>query len=189
MKPGDGVSTIATAGSARSRTGDTLRWRSSSNRQSASRHHAECRQPAPEFRRAGGASHRTARQRDLCDMPECQVRVELSDIEREFKATGRSALCKAAAASSSRPRSPSASRCPRRRCSARRKKRCSATCSSCSARRCPCSRPPAFPVRAKRKGAALVIINRDPTEMDELADLVIHASIGETMGRVVDEAS
>ena len=39
-----------------------------------------------------------------------------------------------------------------------------------------------FPLRAKQKGAALVIVNRDPTEMDEIADLVIHASIGETMG-------
>jgi NAD-dependent deacetylase len=39
-----------------------------------------------------------------------------------------------------------------------------------------------FPLRAKRNGAALVIVNRDPTEMDELADLVIHAGIGATLG-------
>jgi NAD-dependent deacetylase len=38
-----------------------------------------------------------------------------------------------------------------------------------------------FPLRAKRQGAALVIVNRDPTEMDELADLVIHAGIGATL--------
>jgi hypothetical protein len=31
-----------------------------------------------------------------------------------------------------------------------------------------------------------VIINRDPTPMDEVADLVINASIGETMDKVMD---
>jgi len=38
-----------------------------------------------------------------------------------------------------------------------------------------------FPRRAKQGGAALVIINRDPTEMDAIADLVIRAGIGDTM--------
>jgi NAD-dependent deacetylase len=42
-----------------------------------------------------------------------------------------------------------------------------------------------FPLLAKRNGARLVIVNRDPTEQDELADLVIHAEIGATMSRVV----
>jgi len=31
---------------------------------------------------------------------------------------------------------------------------------------------------AKRKGAALVIINREPTDFDSLADLVIREDIG-----------
>ncbi|MDQ0301210.1 NAD-dependent deacetylase [Ancylobacter polymorphus] len=35
-----------------------------------------------------------------------------------------------------------------------------------------------FPVQAKRAGARLVIINREPTELDDLADLVIRADIG-----------
>jgi NAD-dependent deacetylase len=44
-----------------------------------------------------------------------------------------------------------------------------------------------FPLLAKRKGATLVIINRDATEMDEIADLVVHAGIGDTMsGAVAD---
>src|SRR5688500_4990353 len=45
-----------------------------------------------------------------------------------------------------------------------------------------------FPVRAKQNGAALVIVNRDPTEMDELADVVIHAGIGDTLGEVAGVA-
>lgn len=42
-----------------------------------------------------------------------------------------------------------------------------------------------LPETAKRSGAKLVIINRDPTPMDDVADLVIHASIGETLGGVM----
>jgi NAD-dependent deacetylase len=38
-----------------------------------------------------------------------------------------------------------------------------------------------FPLRAKQRGARLVIVNRDPTPMDETADLVIHEGIGDTM--------
>ena len=39
-----------------------------------------------------------------------------------------------------------------------------------------------FPLMAKRNGAALVIINREPTEFDELADLVVRNDIGDTLG-------
>jgi NAD-dependent deacetylase len=42
-----------------------------------------------------------------------------------------------------------------------------------------------FPQIARRKGAKLVILNRDPTDQDETADLVIHGEIGPTMSRVV----
>ena len=42
-----------------------------------------------------------------------------------------------------------------------------------------------FPQIAKRRGAKLVILNRDPTDQDDDADLVIHGEIGPTMSRVV----
>jgi NAD-dependent deacetylase len=42
-----------------------------------------------------------------------------------------------------------------------------------------------FPELAKRNGAALVILNRDPTGLDEIADLVLNRSIGEALGTVV----
>jgi len=42
-----------------------------------------------------------------------------------------------------------------------------------------------FPRIAKRRGANLVILNRDPTDQDSDADLVIHGEIGPTMSRVV----
>lgn len=42
-----------------------------------------------------------------------------------------------------------------------------------------------LPILAKRAGARLVIINREPTEMDEIADLVILAEIGPLMREVM----
>ncbi len=43
-----------------------------------------------------------------------------------------------------------------------------------------------FPVVAKEQGARLVILNRDPTDLDPLADLVLNTEIGPTLERVVD---
>ena len=42
-----------------------------------------------------------------------------------------------------------------------------------------------FPMMAKSAGARLVIINREPTEQDDIADLVIRHDIGETLGPFV----
>jgi NAD-dependent deacetylase len=41
-----------------------------------------------------------------------------------------------------------------------------------------------FPILAKRNGAALAILNREPTELDAVADLVLHDEIGPTMTEV-----
>ncbi|MFZ0840184.1 MAG: Sir2 family NAD-dependent protein deacetylase, partial [Xanthobacteraceae bacterium] len=38
-----------------------------------------------------------------------------------------------------------------------------------------------FPLMAKRNGAKLVIINREPTDFDDIADLVINADIGSVL--------
>lgn len=43
-----------------------------------------------------------------------------------------------------------------------------------------------FPALAKRHGATLAIVNRDPTDLDPVADLVLHEEIGATLGAVVD---
>jgi NAD-dependent deacetylase len=39
-----------------------------------------------------------------------------------------------------------------------------------------------FPLTAKRAGATLVIINREPTDFDDLADLVVRDDIGDVLG-------
>jgi NAD-dependent deacetylase len=43
----------------------------------------------------------------------------------------------------------------------------------------------AFPLLAKRSGARLVILNREETEQDPYADLVIHGEIGPVMTAVL----
>jgi len=41
-----------------------------------------------------------------------------------------------------------------------------------------------FPIVAKRNGAKLVILNRESTELDGIADLVIHDEIGPTLAPI-----
>ena len=43
-----------------------------------------------------------------------------------------------------------------------------------------------FPALAKRHGAKLAILNREPTEQDGIADLAIHAEIGPTLSAAVN---
>jgi NAD-dependent deacetylase len=42
-----------------------------------------------------------------------------------------------------------------------------------------------FPQLAKENGAALVIVNREETGLDRIADLVLHTPIGDTLGEAV----
>jgi NAD-dependent deacetylase len=42
-----------------------------------------------------------------------------------------------------------------------------------------------FPLMAKQAGARLAIVNREPTEQDQVADLVLHDEIGPVMAAVV----
>ena len=42
-----------------------------------------------------------------------------------------------------------------------------------------------FPLQAKKSGARLVIINREPTEFDSIADLVIRHDIGDALASLI----
>ncbi len=42
-----------------------------------------------------------------------------------------------------------------------------------------------FPALAKRHGARLVILNREPTQQDSMADLVMNLEIGPALGAAV----
>ncbi|HEX4081252.1 MAG TPA: Sir2 family NAD-dependent protein deacetylase [Rhizomicrobium sp.] len=43
-----------------------------------------------------------------------------------------------------------------------------------------------FPLLAKRNGARLAIINREPTDQDGIVDLVVHAEIGPVLSKAVE---
>jgi NAD-dependent deacetylase len=43
-----------------------------------------------------------------------------------------------------------------------------------------------FPLLAKRNGAKLIIINREPTEFDDISDLVVHHDIGTVLEPFID---
>jgi NAD-dependent deacetylase len=117
----------------------------------------------------------------------CSLRIELADIEREFQASGTVGPCKtcggilkSATISFGQPM-PAV---PMQRAHEE-----TMACDLFIVLGSSLSVFPAadFPLRAKRNGAALVIVNRDPTEMDGLADLVIHAGIGATLSEVTGE--
>jgi NAD-dependent deacetylase len=42
-----------------------------------------------------------------------------------------------------------------------------------------------FPILAQQSGAQMIILNRDPTDQDSAADLVLHREIGETLSDAV----
>jgi NAD-dependent protein deacetylase/lipoamidase len=46
-----------------------------------------------------------------------------------------------------------------------------------------------FPLMAKRNGARLIIINRDPTDFDDIADLVVREDIGTVLAPFADGVS
>jgi NAD-dependent deacetylase len=45
-----------------------------------------------------------------------------------------------------------------------------------------------LPVKASRRGAALVVVNREPTPLDDLADAVLHGEAGTLLPALVDAA-
>ncbi|MCG5233937.1 SIR2 family NAD-dependent protein deacylase [Xanthobacter oligotrophicus] len=45
-----------------------------------------------------------------------------------------------------------------------------------------------FPLKAKKKGARLVILNREPTDFDDMADLVVRIEIGDLLAPFAQDA-
>lgn len=111
---------------------------------------------------------------------QCRRRIELQEIEVEFRANGTVAPCKCGGLIKSATISfgqamPEAEM--------RRAASETQLCDLFIVLGSSLSVFPAadLPVQAKRAGARLVIVNRDPTDLDAAADLVIHAGIGDTL--------
>ena len=116
---------------------------------------------------------------------DCALRYELADVRARFEATGEAPDCtacggivKAATISfgQAMPDGPM-----------RRAQELTDTCDLFLAIGSSLVVYPAaaFPALAKRRGATLVIINREPTDLDGIADLVIHAEIGRVLAPFV----
>jgi NAD-dependent deacetylase len=115
----------------------------------------------------------------------CGIRVELIDIEREFSATGTVAPCKRCGGIIKSATTSFGQSMPQDQM-----QRAAAETNLCDlfiVLGSSLSVFPAadFPLQAKQNGARLVIVNRDRTEMDDAADLVIHEGIGDTLSAVV----
>jgi NAD-dependent deacetylase len=115
----------------------------------------------------------------------CQVRYELPDIEREFRASGTVGPCRTCGGIIKSATISFGQQMPE--LPMRRAHEQTMLCDLFVVLGSSLSVFPAadFPLRARRKGAALAIVNRDPTQFDDLADVVINAGIGETMDRVL----
>lgn len=115
----------------------------------------------------------------------CAVRIELPDIEREFHASGAVGPCKHCGGIIKSATISFGQQMPEEEM--RRAQTETMACDLFIVLGSSLSVFPAadFPLRAKQKGAALVIVNRDATQMDEIADLAIHAGIGATMEEVI----
>jgi NAD-dependent deacetylase len=111
----------------------------------------------------------------------CQVRVELADIEHEFQATGIVAACKRCGGIIKSATISFGQQMPQLQM--QRALEATLECDLFVVLGSSLSVFPAadFPLRAKQNGAALVIVNRDATALDDAADLVIHAGIGATL--------
>lgn len=117
---------------------------------------------------------------------QCRIRIELPTIEAEFRATGQVGPCtrcggivKTATVSFGQEM-PGAEM-----------QRADAAAAKCDLMLVLGSSLSVFPAadipqRAKIYGAQLAIVNAEPTQMDEVADLVINAGIGPTLSAAVD---
>ncbi len=111
----------------------------------------------------------------------CQTRVELDELEREFRETNTIAPCKRCGGIIKTATISFGQQMPE--LPMRRTQEETLACDLFLVLGSSLSVFPAadFPVRAKQNGAKLAIVNRDPTPVDGIADLVIHEGIGDTM--------
>ena len=110
---------------------------------------------------------------------DCAARYELAWVrQRWMRRTAARPIARPAAATS-RPRPfRSDRRCRMPQCSAPRNLRCHCDLFLAIGSSLVVWPAAGFPLMAKRNGARLVIINREPTEFDDIADLVVRQDIG-----------
>lgn len=115
----------------------------------------------------------------------CEMRYEMADLESQFEATGRVAPCSACGGIIKSATISFGQAMP-----VEEVRRAEAVTLECDLFVVIGSSLVVFPaadlpVLGKQVGAGLVIVNREPTPLDEIADLVLHREIGPSMSYVV----
>jgi NAD-dependent deacetylase len=112
----------------------------------------------------------------------CGLRHELADIRRDFEATRRAPVCRDCGGMVKSATISFGQAMPEE--AMRRARQMTLACDLFLAIGSSLVVYPAagFPVLAKRNGARLVIVNRERTELDSLADLVVAGEIGQVLG-------
>lgn len=115
---------------------------------------------------------------------DCGLRHELEDVRREFEASGEPPVCRACSGIVKSATISFGQAMPEEEM--RRAEEATLACDLFIAIGSSLQVFPAagFPIVAKRNGARLVILNREPTDLDQIADLVIHAEIGPTLAPI-----
>ena len=117
----------------------------------------------------------------------CHVRVELAALEREFQQSGTVGPCQACGGILKSATISFGQQMPE--LPMRRAHEETLACDLFLVLGSSLSVFPAadFPLQAVRRGARLAIVNRDPTGLDEVADLIIHDGIGATLEAALAE--
>lgn len=116
---------------------------------------------------------------------QCHTRYEMADLEQQFHSTGRVAPCGRCGGIIKGATISFGQAMPEEEMI--RAQRVTQTCDLFIVVGSSLVVHPAasFPEYAKRRGAKLVIINREPTPLDDIADLVVHREIGITLAYAV----
>jgi NAD-dependent deacetylase len=112
----------------------------------------------------------------------CGLRHELADIRREFEASGRAPVCRDCGGMVKSATISFGQAMPEQAMARARELTLGCDLFLAIGSSLVVYPAAAFPVLAKRNGARLVIINREPTELDPVADLVIAGEIGTVLG-------
>jgi NAD-dependent deacetylase len=112
---------------------------------------------------------------------DCGLRHELEEIERHFEAHGHAPACRACSGLLKSATISFGQPMPQREMA--RAQALMEACDLCLVLGSSLVVFPAaaLPVVAKRRGARLVIVNREPTELDTIADCVVRGGIGEVL--------
>jgi NAD-dependent deacetylase len=115
----------------------------------------------------------------------CERRMEIADIRAHFEAEGEAPDCSACGGIIKTATISFGQAMPEREMA--RAEAAVAACDLCLVAGSSLQVYPAaaFPLKAKRNGAGLVILNREATPQDPYADLVIHAEIGPILSSAV----